>query len=260
MRHLSAATVAGQLAALFPFARGGYRVDVGVGAEALQETLPLRQLCFRANGGNDLDRFDATCLHLRITDIESGSLVLSCRLNLLDAINLDQSYCGQFYGLSRLQGFGAATIEIGRFALHPDRHDPDILRLAWAAIARLVDTLDVGLLFGCASFAGAEVAPHIEALRWLHSYHQAPQIWAPSPIHADAVVLAGLTGGQGVDMRAAMQTMPPLLRSYLAMGGWVSDHAVIDSDLDTLHVFTAVEIDKIPAARARALREIAALG
>jgi hypothetical protein len=42
------------------------------------------------------------------------------------------------------------------------------------------------------------------------------------------------------------------------MGRWVSDHAVIDHDLGTLHVFTGVEIAAIPPARARALRAIAA--
>ena len=51
--------------------------------------------------------------------------------------------------------------------------------------------------------------------------------------------------------------LPPLLRSYLGLGGWVSDHAVVDTVLDTLHVFTGVEIAKIPPARARALRLIA---
>jgi len=48
--------------------------------------------------------------------------------------------------------------------------------------------------------------------------------------------------------------MPPLLRSYLAMGGWVSDHAVIVNELNTLHVFTGVEIARMPAGRARLLR------
>jgi hypothetical protein len=38
------------------------------------------------------------------------------------------------------------------------------------------------------------------------------------------------------------------------MGGWVTDHAVIDYDLNTLHVFTGVEISRVPAARARLLR------
>ena len=59
------------------------------------------------------------------------------------------------------------------------------------------------------------------------------------------------------DPKRAAATMPPLLRSYLAMGAWVSDHAVIDRDLNTLHVFTGVEIAAIPPARARLLRALA---
>ena len=54
-----------------------------------------------------------------------------------------------------------------------------------------------------------------------------------------------------------MRAIPPLLRTYLAMGGWVSDHAVIDRQMNTIHVFTGVEIDRVPVARARALRAIA---
>jgi L-ornithine Nalpha-acyltransferase len=63
--------------------------------------------------------------------------------------------------------------------------------------------------------------------------------------------------GAGPDPRRAALSMPPLLRTYLAMGGWVSDHAVVDRALNTLHVFTALEIAAIPPARARALRLIA---
>ncbi len=51
--------------------------------------------------------------------------------------------------------------------------------------------------------------------------------------------------------------MPPLLRSYLLMGGWVSDHAVVDRQMNTLHVFTGLEISAIPAARKRLLRAVA---
>ena len=55
----------------------------------------------------------------------------------------------------------------------------------------------------------------------------------------------------------AMAAMPPLLRTYLLMGGWVSNHAVVDHQLDTLHVFTGLEIRAIPPARARLLRAVA---
>ena len=47
--------------------------------------------------------------------------------------------------------------------------------------------------------------------------------------------------------------MPSLLRAYLLMGGWVSDHAVIDKKLNTLHVFTGLEVSKIPNAKKRFL-------
>ncbi len=54
-------------------------------------------------------------------------------------------------------------------------------------------------------------------------------------------------------MPVAPKNVPPLLRMYLAMGGWVSDHAVIDRGLDTLHVLVAVPVADIPPARLRAL-------
>ena len=59
------------------------------------------------------------------------------------------------------------------------------------------------------------------------------------------------------DPKQALAQMPPLLRTYLGMGGWVSDHAVIDTQMNTLHVFTGLEIAKIPASRAQALRAVA---
>ena len=58
------------------------------------------------------------------------------------------------------------------------------------------------------------------------------------------------------DLKKAMQRMPPLLRSYLMMGGWVSDHAVVDHEMNTLHVFTGLEIGAIPIARKRLLRAL----
>ena len=58
------------------------------------------------------------------------------------------------------------------------------------------------------------------------------------------------------DPRRAMAAMPPLLRSYLAMGGWVSDHAVVDPAMQTMHVFTGVEVAAIPPSRKRLLRAV----
>ena len=80
--------------------------------------------------------------------------------------------------------------------------------------------------------------------------------------HTPPLALASPNAASGAHLAAARPALPvlqipPLLRSYLTLGGWVSDHAVIDRDLDTLHVFTALEIAAIPPARARLLRALA---
>ena len=43
--------------------------------------------------------------------------------------------------------------------------------------------------------------------------------------------------------KMANNFLPPLLKFYLRLGGKVSDHAVIDRDLDTLHVFTYLDLN-----------------
>jgi putative hemolysin len=55
------------------------------------------------------------------------------------------------------------------------------------------------------------------------------------------------------NLKMAILKMPSLLRAYLLRGGWVSDHAVIDKKLNTLHVFTGLEVSKIPNAKKRFL-------
>lgn len=239
---------------------GRYEARLARDATDLAQAMHLRNLSFR-NGraaAQDSDAFDDACLHILIRDTSSNRLVCCYRVQLLaGGRDLGRSYSAQFYDLSRLAGFGGPLLELGRFCVHPDHPDPDILRLAWGALARLVDDVQATLLFGCSSFDGAHGPDHDAALMHLRAAHLAPDIWRPLPLAQHVYDYGVRLAGQNADPRAAMRAMPPLLRTYLAMGGWVSDHAVVDSDLNTLHVFTAVEIAKIPPARARALRAIA---
>lgn len=240
---------------LFPFQKGRYRAEAGDGVR--DAALALRALCFRGQGQDDRDRYDAQCLHVILRDLQSDHVVCCFRLLLLPAADIEHSYSAQFYDLTPLAQLTAPVMELGRFSLHPDWHDPDILRLAWAAMTRIVDARGVGVLFGCASFAGVLAAKHSHALRWLAARHLGPEALRPrirSPLAFD---YRQAFADQTPDLRRATAQMPPLLRSYLAMGGWVSDHAVVDRDLNTLHVFTGLEIGAIPAARARLLRAIA---
>lgn len=206
----------------------------------------------------DADAFDAACTHVLIEEAQGGRLVCCFRfLHLADGHDIGRSYSAQFYELSGLEAFDGPMVEMGRFCLHPEAHDPDILRLAWAAMTSYVDAHGVQMLFGCSSFLGSDAKAHVEALTLLKERHLGPRRWLPRVKAPRVFRFARRLRLRKPDQKQAMLRMPPLLRSYLAMGGWVSDHAVVDRDLDTLHVFTGLEIRAIPPARARLLRAVA---
>lgn len=206
----------------------------------------------------DADGFDPICQHVLVEDAQSGRLVSCFRLlPLRDGSEIGRSYSAQYYDLSALRGFDLPMVEMGRFCIDPECQDPDILRLAWGAVTRFVDETGVGMLFGCSSFTGTDWTHYSDSLALLAARHLAPAEWAPREAAPSVVRYSERLAAHMPDAKTAQQRMPPLLRTYLLMGGWVSDHAVVDPALDTFHVFTGLEIAAIPPARARALRLVA---
>lgn len=243
--------------------RGRYDVRLipGSGRDAeqgadLRRAQELRGLCF-GRQRPDADALDQRCQHMLIEDRSSGALVGCFRLLLLpDGAALAQSYAAQSYDLSVLYPRPGPLLELGRFCIHPDWQDADILRLAWGALTAFVDDHHVELLFGCSSFQGTEPTPYLHALAVLRLRHQ-PEPGQGVGVRAAEILRFAKMNLPVPDGKQALQQMPPLLRTYLMMGGWVSDHAVIDRDLGTFHVFTGVEIAAIPEARKRLLRAVA---
>lgn len=221
------------------------------GARDMAAVMALRGLCFRSDAAAcDRDAFDQACRHVLV--IRGDAPVCTYRLlTLQSGADIWCSYAAQHYDLSRLSSYCAPLGEVGRFCIAPHVQDADVLRVAWGAMAEFVRAEGLGMLFGCSSFAGKDAAVYSDAFAMLAARHAAPARWRPGGRGVR------LDRGQGFDAKLAMAQTPPLLRSYLSMGGWVSDHAVADTDLNTLHVFTGVEVSRIPAARLRWLGRIA---
>ena len=200
------------------------------------------------------DGFDDVCTHVLIEDAQ-GHVKCTFRAQVFETPDaLAQSYSAQTYDLSALRG--GPFLELGRFCVSDDVDDGDVVRLAWGMVARLVDWTGAETLFGCSSFPGLNPAPYTQAFDLLAASHVTDRIGRIAPdIHPFAAQARPVT-----DRKAALSQLPPLLRSYLGMGGWVSDHAVIDAQMQTLHVFTGLRIADIPPARAAALRAVANLG
>ncbi|WP_254437177.1 GNAT family N-acetyltransferase [Ruegeria arenilitoris] len=236
--------------------KGRYRARLAQSRQDLAAAQQLRMLAFGTEN-IDQDDFDSVCAHILVEDVRAGGQVVCCfrMLTMADGTEIGRSYSAQFYDLSALAGFSGRMVEMGRFCVHPDWTDPDILRVAWGAMTAYVDQNDVEMLFGCSSFAGTETEEYLDAFAILKHRHLAPKRWLPR-VKAPDVFRFAARLRRRPDVKKAMLRMPPLLRTYLMMGGWVSDHAVVDRHMNTLHVFTGLEIGAIPPARKRLLRAV----
>lgn len=236
-----------------------YQARLGMTPADRRAAQRLRALTFLGDAaGLDQDSFDEICTHVLIEETTTGEVVCCFRMLMLTGgSEIAQSYSAQFYELSALGGFTGKMAEMGRFCIAPGRLDPDILRVAWAAMTQFVDDNGIEMLFGCSSFHGTETETYLDAFAMLRERHLAPRRWWPRVKAPSVFRFAQRLRRHKPDLKLAMRHMPPLLRTYLMMGGWVSDHAVIDRHLNTLHVFTGVEIGAIPATRKRLLRALA---
>ena len=205
--------------------------------------------------GIDSDEFDADCRHMMVEDTRTGQLVCCFRMMPLESgADIGRCYSAKYYDLDALRDYSGPLVEMGRFCIHPAWKDPAILRVAWTAMTRFVDDNKVEMLFGCSSFQGVDAEDYSDAFALLSEKHIAPKRWLPR-VKAPKVVLFGRQFKlRPPNMKLALSRMPPLLRTYLVMGGWVSDHAVVDNEMNTLHVFTGVEIARVPKSRQRLLR------
>ena len=238
---------------------GRYSARFAEDGADIESAQALRFKTFRGGGqGLDADAFDPICKHILVEKCDNGQLVCTFRiLPLANGSEIGKSYSAQYYELSRLHDIAGMIVEIGRFCIDPAYKDPDILRVAWSAMTNYVDENHVELLFGCSSFSGTDSEEYTDAFALLKERHLAPKRRLPKIKAPKVFKFASKLKLKKPNLKLAQRHMPPLLRTYLVMGGWVSDHAVVDSDMNTLHVFTGLEIKGIPASRKRLLRATA---
>ncbi|WP_170063407.1 GNAT family N-acetyltransferase [Albidovulum inexpectatum] len=235
---------------------GRYLASVAVEPRDRAAALDLRAQCFRA-GRPDEEPLDAICDHVVVRRGADGPVVAACRLlRLTRREELGRSYAARFHDLSPLANLPMPMIEMGRFCVAPSADGPDPARALWGLVAALVLREGVTTLFGCTSFPGTDPERYADALALLHARHLGP-VGRRTASRAPLAFPLSDWALSAYDEARALRQMPALLRAYLAMGGWVGSHAVIDRDLGTIHVLTALDVARIPPQRARRLRSLA---
>ncbi len=216
-----------------------YRIEFGQSDANRMKAQKFRQRVFReSDTGLDEDKFDKISDHCLIFDEkQDDKLVLVFRSRSFSSMkDILYSYSAQYYDLTTLSGLPFKPMEIGRLCVDKRARDPFLLLTAFKYLASLISSGGRDFIFGCTSFSGANNPQHLNSLRSLKQNQLAgPKLSIKQKSNSilDVKTLIGTD-----NEKLANNFLPPLLKFYLRLGGKVSDHAVIDSDLDTLHVFT----------------------
>lgn len=239
-----------------PICWGGWQMRLaGVGDQAA--ILRLRAQAFRQDvDADDSDPFDARSLHLWVGQAGQGpraTVRLAVHYSSADILG---GYAAQVYDLRALAAATYPVIELGRLCSDPagPAADADVLRMLWAGVARITLRSSAVRLIGCTSFPTTDPKTLEPALAVLASRFVGPGALRPPLKAPETYPLPQLAKPSDCPQ---IGVLPPLLRAYLALGGWVSDHVVIDRDLGTSHIFTCVDVAAMPAARKRVLTRMA---
>ena len=162
------------------------------------------------------------------------------------AAALGRFYSDGEYDLGPLRRSGRRLVELGRSCVHPDHRKGPAMLLLWNGLAEYVLARGLEVLFGVASFPGADPAPHAQALAWLHHHHLAPPALRPRALAPGRRPMDVLPP-EALDRRAALAAMPPLIRAYLRLGGFVGDGAWIDRAFNTTDVCLIVDTASMSA-------------
>lgn len=195
--------------------------------------------------GRDYDEFDEHADHLIVIDrrIETvpERIVGTYRLIRNEAAQkVGRFYSSSEFDISPLEQGGQNLVEVGRSCVHKDYRSRNVLQLLWQGIAEYITHYDIKLLFGCASFHGIDVPGHADMLSYLYHYHRAPDAFCPRALPAHGIDM-NIIPKDALNPKDALLKLPPLIKGYLRLGGFVGEGAYIDKQFNTIDVCVIVK-------------------
>lgn len=151
------------------------------------------------------------------------------------AQDLGRFYCDSEYDLTALRNLSRKMVELGRSCVDPAYRRGAAMLYLWNGLAEYVHAREIEILFGVASFPGTDVERHAEALSYLHNFHLAPPALRVRALEGRYQRM-DLMAPEKIDPQRALAGVPPLIRAYLRLGGFVGDGAYIDHDFNTTDV------------------------
>lgn len=197
----------------------------------------------------DFDPFDDVCDHLLVLDRRRGEgpegIVGTYRLiRRAAAAKMGRFYSSAEYDIRKMIDYPGEVLELGRSCIERDARNTATMQMLWRGIALYAYHYNIKVMFGCASLPGIDPEQHAQALSYLHHHHLAPPEIRVRALPSRYVKMDMLEPGS-YDPRKAMARVPPLIKGYLRLGGFVGDGAVIDHEFNSTDVFIIVKTELV---------------
>lgn len=160
-------------------------------------------------------------------------------------------YSADEFDLTPILRTATRPLELGRSCVHPAYRGGAGLLHLWQGLSAYVAKHAVDVLFGVASFHGTDANAIAMSLSHLHHRYLAREALRVTALGPSATAMDVIPADE-IDRVAALKAIPPLLKSYLKLGGTVGQGAWIDHAFNTIDVCLILEVSAVPeAARAR---------
>ena len=192
-------------------------------------------------GRFERDRFDPHFDHLILVDTRRDAEALDHVVGVYRlmpgerAAEIGGFYSEAEYDLSPLLASGRKLLELGRSCVHPEYRGGLSLMRLWQGLGDYVHRTGAEILFGVASFHGTDIEALAMPLSHLHHKHLAPPELR-GRAQPEVFQRMDLVPEDRIDRIAAVRAVPPLIKSYLRLGGYVGEGAFIDRVFNTTDV------------------------
>ncbi len=197
----------------------------------------------------DIDAFDAVADHLLVVDHAIGpgpeGVVGTYRLIQQDAAEkIGRFYSDEEYDLAPLVAFPGKLLELGRSCVAAEYRGRAVMQLMWRGIAAYVFHHQIDVMFGCASLPSRNPDDWSAELTYLYHTYLAPPALRCRALPERFVDMCRMDP-EDLDARRTRASLPPLIKGYLRLGGFVGDGAVIDHAFNTTAIAIVVKSDLI---------------
>jgi putative hemolysin len=213
------------------------------------EIMGAKPLAGMEQARRDYDGYDEICDHLLVLDHNRGSgadavvgtyrLIRRCAAEKFGAF-----YSEAEYDVSRLIAYPGEILELGRSCVDAGYRGRGVMQLLWSGIAAYVSHHNIAVMFGCASLPGTNPDVLATPLTYLYYHHLAPPALRARALPERFIEMRRIDPSR-FDPSRSLAALPPLIKGYLRLGGFVGDGAVIDAQFNTTDVCIVVKTDLI---------------